>query len=465
MNRYKDVECWLQEAPQPDFKKNPSPVILTDETMEWRRRKVLHRMSEEHLDVLIVYADLEHGSNFEYLTGFLPRFEEAILVLHQDGTAYLLLGNENTKMVRYSRIPAELIHVPFFSLPNQPMTGEREMAEYFREAGLCEGQKVGLVGWKMFTSKGMDNKHLFELPYYVVETIKACVGMGQIRNSCHLFIGEHGARTMNNANEIAHYEFGSALASTCILQALNQVQQGITELELGSYLNAYGQRNSVVTIAATGERFEYANFYPTEKRVALGDKMSLTVGYKGGLSSRAGYAVESAAQLPEEGKDYIERLAAPYYKAVVAWLENIRIGMSGDELYELIKVVLPPETYHWSLNPGHLTADEEWMSSPVYPGSRERLTSGMMLQTDIIPGIPGYAGVSCESGIALADKTLKEELMLTYPQLYEVFGKRRKYMEEILNIRLSEDVLLMNDTVAYYRPFFMNRELAFVKRG
>ena len=35
-------------------------------------------MQEENFDILVIYADLEHGSNFEYLCGFLPRFEEAL---------------------------------------------------------------------------------------------------------------------------------------------------------------------------------------------------------------------------------------------------------------------------------------------------------------------------------------------------------------------------------------------------
>lgn len=39
----------------------------------------------------------------------------------------------------------------------------------------------------------------------------------------------------------------------------------------------------------------------------------------------------------------------------------------------LIESVLPKEIYHWQLNPGHLTADEEWMSSPIYPGSEKML--------------------------------------------------------------------------------------------
>ena len=83
--------------------------------------------------------------------------------------------------------------------------------------------------------------------------------------------------------------------------------------------------------------------------------------------------------------------------------------MSGGELYDLIEQVLPKEKYRWSLCPGHLTADEEWMSSPVYEASEEILESGMMLQTDIIPSVPGYAGTSAESTIALADESLRME--------------------------------------------------------
>ena len=82
---------------------------------------------------------------------------------------------------------------------------------------------------------------------------------------------------------------------------------------------------------------------------------------------------------------------------MVVWLEEIRCGMSGGELYDLIEQVLPKEKYRWSLCPGHLTADEEWMSSPVYEASEEILESGMMLQTDIIPSVPGYAGTSVET--------------------------------------------------------------------
>ena len=36
------------------------------------------RMDERGLDQLVVYADREHSANLSYLTGFDPRFEEAL---------------------------------------------------------------------------------------------------------------------------------------------------------------------------------------------------------------------------------------------------------------------------------------------------------------------------------------------------------------------------------------------------
>lgn len=456
MNKYDEIK--LKEIPEPCFYKASKPVMLSDETMQERKEKLIQSMKREQLDAVVVYCDLEHGSNFEYLTGFLTRFEEALLIVHQSGDAYMLMGNENLNKVQHSRIKAKAIHVPCFSLPNQPMEGERTLTECLIEAGISEDMRIGVVGWKMFTSCLCDNRKLFDLPYYIVQALSEISGL--IENRCDLFIGADGIRTTNNANEIAHYEFGSALASDGVLDAMNLLDVGVSEMELGQCLNKYGQRNSVVTIAAAGERFEKANLYPTDKKVKHGDKISLTVGYKGGLSSRSGYAVNDESELDV---DYLEGIAKPYYYAVASWLEAIQIGMSGDELHEIIESVLPKEVYHWHLNPGHLVADEEWMSSPIYKGSKDVLKSGMMLQIDIIPSVSGLGGASCESGIALADETLRNQIKAEYPDLYEGFMKRRAYIEDVLGIKLHPEVMPMNDTVAYYRPFMLNKKRAFVK--
>lgn len=97
----------------------------------------------------------------------------------------------------------------------------------------------------------------------------------------------------------------------------------------------------------------------------------------------------------------------PYFRAYALWLEQIHCGMTGGELYNLIEHVMPKTDYHWSLCPGHLTADEEWLSSPVYSDSQELLVSGMLFQLDMIPSVEGYGNTNAESTIALADEALQ----------------------------------------------------------
>ncbi|WP_416328235.1 M24 family metallopeptidase [[Clostridium] innocuum] len=446
------------EAPKPE--EGLIPVMLSDVTMQNRKARLLESMQKDGFDAVVVYADLEHGSNFEYLCGFLPRFEEALLILHANGKAFMVLGNENLNKAGKARIEAVPIHMPHFSLPNQPMQTEKSVAQILASCELEDAEKIGLIGWKNFTSHVEDNHLLFDLPYFLVEALKTVCGKAQFTNAAYLLIGENGVRTTNNANEFAHYEYGAALAGNCILKTMDRLKVGKTEMEMAETIAADGQRHSVVTIMATGARFEKANLYPGNKQIQCGDKISITTGFKGGLQSRAGYAVECAEQLPEKEQDYLKAVAIPYFQAVKTWLETIKIGINGNDLYEAVETVLPKEEYGWTLNPGHLCADEEWMSSPIYPQSEETLQSGMLFQIDIIPSVNGYGGVSCESGILLADEQLRKAIAKEYPAVWERIVKRRAYMQEVLGIRIQEDVLPTSMATAYLRPYLLKKEMA-----
>ena len=449
-------EVVLKNVSEPLFKYEYVPVALTTDTMFQRKEKVLALMKRKELDCIVVYCDTEHGTNFEYLTGFVTRFEESLLVLHADGEAYMLLGNENTKMVNCSRLKAHCVHVPFFSLPYQPMRNDGELTGYFKQAKLSETTKVGLVGWKLFTSDYENNEQLFDLPHYIVDAIKKIAK--SVVNATDIFISPScGARIINNANEIAHYEFGAALASKGIFEAMNAIEIGKSEMEIAALMNLAGQRNSVITICATGKRFENANLYPSAKKMELGDKLSLTVSYKGGLSSRSGYIVADKQQLPHNQTDYLEVIVKPYFATVAAWLEEIHIGMLGSEMYDLVEKMLPQSKYNWVLNPGHLTADEEWLSSMIYPNSLDRIQSGMLMQVDIIPSIEGYGGISVECTVALADEKLRDEIKKDYPKLWDIIILRQQYLRHELGIMISEEILPMSDTVAYCRPYFLEK--------
>lgn len=451
----------LKKVSQPQLDCSNRPVLLSDETMKERYEKVMQRMNEEKIDTLVIYADLEHGNNFEYLTGFLPRFEEALLVMNQNGNHYMLMGNENLNKVPNARIQATAIHAPYFSLPNQPMGSHESLSQLLLQSEIAANKRVGIVGWKNFTSSKENNAQLFDVPSYIVDEVRNIVGNdGEVFNATYIFIGNKGVRCINNVNEIEHYEFGAALASDSMLKAMNKLDVNVSEMEIGAELNALGQKNSVVTIAASGKRFVKANIYPTDNKVKVGDPISLTIGYKGGLSSRAGYAIENETQLPQEQQDYLEKVVKPYFNAYVTWLGNIHCGMKGNDLYQLIEKVLPKEVYHWTLCPGHLTADEEWMSSPVYNGSEEIIESGMLFQVDIIPSVKGYAGVSAESSVAIANEKLRNEIAEKAPELWKRIQSRKEYLEKELNITLHPDVLPMCSTVAYLRPYLLNKETA-----
>lgn len=452
----------VKTLPQPDCWQDVPSVPLTDVTLKKRKARVLARMAQLSLETLIVYADKEHGANFEYLTGFIPRFEEALLVLHQDGEAVLVLGNENLKLAAHARLENRVVHAPWFSLPNQPMTNAASLPDTLRLAGLADKKRIGVAGWKLFTSEHDDNTQLFDMPSFIIDSLRAAVTPGCVlTNATGVFISPaNGARIINNANELAHYEYGANLASTAILQALNAIEPGKTEKQIGALLAAEGQANNVIMIAATGDRFASANLYPSDKVIQRGDKFSLTTSYKGGLSSRAAYVVANETELNPAVADYLDVVAIPYYRAVVGWLEGMRVGITGGEIYQLIETLLPKSEYHWHLNPGHLVADEEWMCSPIMPDSAIPLASGMLLQIDIIPSRAGYAGASIEDTVALADAALREELARDYPVMWARIIARRNYIQRDLRIRLSEDVLPLSNTVGYLRPWLLDQTLA-----
>ncbi|WHZ32464.1 aminopeptidase P family N-terminal domain-containing protein [Desemzia incerta] len=457
----------LNEVALPTIHTNLESVILSNETMTARKENFLAKMKQQSIDTAIIYADREHGANFEYLTGFIPRFEEACLVIHSNGDSYLMLGNENLKLAAHSRIPAKAVHVPYFSLPNQPMTGEKTLADHFKECHISPDATIGVIGWKLFTSSHYDNGGLFDLPFYVVDSLIQYVSdRKHLQNFASALISpEGGLRTTHNANEIAHFEYGATLAGKGMFEAIQAVEVGKTEKEIGAFLAQEGQPNTVTTISAAGQRFTHATLYPRDNKASLGDNYSMTVGYKGGLSSRAGFVAASKDDLPENQSDYLEKVGIPYFTAYTAWLENIKVGTVGDEFYSMIQEVFPSDVYGWTLNPGHYTGDDEWMSSPFFKGSNAVVKSGQMFQVDIIPSVPGYSGASCEEPVAIADEALQAELKESYPEVWNRIETRRNYIKNVIKIDLSDDVLPLSDTVAFYTPFFLNKTLAYTKEA
>ena len=157
----KQYNICLAKVPQPPKDCTGEPVMLTDATVQERLNKVLQGMKERSLEQLVVYGDAEHCGNFQYLMGYFTRFEESLLVLDADGTARFVLGNENLNKASKARIPGQAVHVSLFSLPNQPNREDKPLRTLLEEAGIAPGRRIGIAGWKHFTSPVENNEKLF----------------------------------------------------------------------------------------------------------------------------------------------------------------------------------------------------------------------------------------------------------------------------------------------------------------
>jgi hypothetical protein len=177
----------------------------------------------------------------------------------------------------------------------------------------------------------------------------------------------------------------------------------------------------------------------------------------GALTCRAGFVTESAAELPAAIRDYVDRLAGPYFEAIAEWYGALHVGQTGGALYDIIERRLGDPFFGIGLNPGHQIQLDEWVNSPISKGSRLELRSGMAFQVDVIPATgTDYFTTNIEDGIALADASMREAFAAAHPQAWARIQARRRFMREALGIELHADVLPFSNMPAYLAPFMLN---------
>jgi len=188
------------------------------------------------------------------------------------------------------------------------------------------------------------------------------------------------------------------------------------------------------------------------------------LGYWGSNIARGGFLAESAADLPAAAGDYVDKLVAPYFACACEWYETIGIGVTGGQLYDLVRRRLGDPFFGVQLNPGHFIHLDEWPSSPVWDGSEVVLRSGMTLQIDIIPATgTAYHTTNIEDGVALADEAARADLAARYPEAWARIARRREFMADRLGIRLRPEVLPLSDLAGYLPPYWLAPGLAMRK--
>ena len=453
----------LGEVSLPDFGMPDSMPEIPAATYAERLERLRERMDARGYDRLVVYADREHSANLSYLTGFDPRFEEAILVIGPDGDPAILVGNECYGTAGAAPLPMRRHLHQDLSLPSQPRDRSRPLASVLADEGIGPGSRVGVVGWKSYA-----DPVACDAPAYLVDELRSLVGAtGAVENATGLLIdAADGLRAISEVEQLAAMEWAACQTSQGVRNLLFGLRPGLSEREAVRLLEWNGWPLSCHLMLTAGERARFGLLSPGDRRIERGDPLTVAFGIWGALNCRAGFVVEGADELPGGITDYVERLVAPYFEAVAEWYAAMRIGQSAGVLHEIVARRLGNPFFGIFLNPGHQIHLDEWVNTPITPGSAIELRSGMAFQVDVIPatGTP-YFTTNIEDGIALADASLRDELARAHPDAWARIQARRAYMTDVLGLELHPDVLPFSNIPAHLPPFLLRPDRAMVMGG
>ena len=429
----------------------------------------LSRARAEGFDIVVVYGDREHAANIAFLSGYDPRFEEALLIIGKTQTPQLLIGNEGWGYAELCDGPYERVLCQTFSLPAQPRGESSPIADILSACGISKNAKVAAIGWKPVT--GADNgfpSGASDIPEFITAEIRRLIGPnGTMANMAGLLMNPRdGLRAVNDADQLALFEFSATFTSQGVRNLLAAIEPGMTELAAARLLGMNGLPLCCHPMLSCGQRAAYGLPSPGLNVMQRGDPVTVAYGAWGALNARAGFLAEDERELPEAISDYVDKLAAPYFAAVVDWYETLAIGTAGGSLWSAIHDRIGGRFFNVTLNPGHLIHIDEWMHSPVFEGSDIPLRSGMAMQVDVIPatGTP-YFTTNMEDGIAIADEALRDEISQKYPEAWTRIQARRRFMTETLGIRLRPEVLPFSNIAAFLPPFWLARDKAMTVTG
>ena len=406
------------------------------------------------VDWLVIYSDREHFGNIVFLSGFEPRFEEAFLLLGPQNERVLVTGNESESYASIARLPGiSVLRSQSLSLMAQDRTRHPRLIDRLRDAGIKPGDTVGLVGWKYLEpEEDAEYTKAFFVPTAYVQMFERLLGVeGAIKDVTPVLMHpETGLRATIDADQLATFEWAATRCSLALSRVVSGVQEGESEFDAVRRMEYSGDPLNVHTMFASSPPGEpvIGLRSATGRKIRRGDGVTAAIGFWGGLSSRAG--------LFDSNNDDFLKLATAYFETLITWYETADIGILGGDLHAAVADKLASAGLKSALNPGHLTGHEEWMHSPVRPGSVDKLRSGMPFQIDIIPApLPEGQALNCEDPVTIADESFCAELKSRHPACYNRIEARRAFMRDKLGVDLKPSILPLSSIPLYFPPFWL----------
>ncbi len=441
----------------PDFGMPDAPAGLSLAEARGRMAAVRVAMRARGQAALVVYGDREHAANLHWITGFDPRFEEAVLVVTSE-RALLLAGNECLPYTGISPLVAAgdvaVGACSSLSLPSQPRGGRR-LADWLADA-VPAGATVGLVGWKWFGADEVDDPaKAISVPSFITDPLRRIAGT--VVDATDLMMHpSHGLRARVDADEIARLEFANQLAAKAVTRMAFAFRDGMTDFAAYQAAGVGGLPMGCHSTFATGGRAAQGLSGPTGEVLQRGSPLSFNVCHWGSNICRSGWVAATASDLPVAAQDYVATFAGPYVAAMSVWCGLMRPGVAGGAVWTAMHRALPFDRFALFLNPGHLIGLDEWMSSPIYQGSVEPLASGMALQMDVIPSHPVYGSTRMEDGYVIADAALRADLEARFPAVAARCTARAAFMRDVIGMDVPDCLLPLADTCGIVAPYLLD---------
>lgn len=429
------------------------PDVVPEIPVEVYERRCENAYLHAGCDWLIVYGDREHYANIAYLSGFDPRFEEAIFVIGPKDRRVLVVGNEGLDYTNISGLKFEVALCQSLSLMGQDRSKKPKLIDILGEIGLKRGQSAGLVGWKYLESEETNTELPgFFVPFVLVDTLRTLLGSFDaiMEKTPILMHPAQGLRTINEVEQIALLEWASSRATLAVSQIIQGIFPGMSEHEAVANMRYAGEPLSAHVMFASGHDKIIGLRSPSGRLIEQGDAATTAIGYWGGLGCRAGL-------VDTENEEFLEKIAKPYFAGVVKWYETMHIGVQGNVIHSEVNSALSKGGLYSTLNSGHLTSLDEWLHTPVRSGSKEKIVSGMAFQCDIIPApMPLGRAINCEDPVVIADEALRQLLNQRFPDIWVRIHARQEFMRMELGIAIRNEILPLSSIPACLPPLWLN---------
>jgi hypothetical protein len=449
-----DMNIELREVAFPSEVVPAAPPAITPAEYQQRIDALYARAG---VDWVVVYGDREHSANLLFLTGYDPRFEEAVFLIGPGRQRYMVVGNEGRGYVPLTTPWVNVLICQSLSLASQPRDTAPRIVDVLKSAGISKTQSIGVVGWKYLEPVETDDVTLpAYVPAFLVHALCMLVGSkGSVTDITPLMMHPGtGLRAKNSAAQLALFEWSAMRASAALFRIVTGTRPGMSEFEAAAQMRYEGDPLSAHVMYATGKGAIVGLRSPTGKCVELGDGVTTAVSFWGSLACRAGMVMDQVDDA------FFRQVVAPYFRVMATWYQTLRIGVSGDEINTVVRAAFGDAPFNSALNPGHLVSYDEWVSSPIRPASDDRIASGMGLQSDIIPApLAEGQSLNCEDTLAIADGTLRAEIQAQYPEMWQRIMARRAFMRDQLGITLADEVLPFSTAPAYLPPFWLKGNL------